>query len=194
MRGELPPQWVPAFDIIMPLKPKVRTVGGDWLSWNLARVDAMRAFEHEHKDILHWSIGDSEVCARAGRCACAIDDMLNGHPLPMSRQDKLDTVLDYCERLDVDRPNAKTPQGVIARGRRLRLCSPNRIEDAQHLILPNLGHVHVAQHRLSVVLEGVLPLLPVLWVQPLTFLRGDEPFARHLERQRPRLGSCSSLF
>jgi len=115
MRGELPPQWVPAFDIIMPLKPTVRTVGGDWLSWNLERVDAMRAFEHEHKDILHWSIGDSEVCARAGRCACALDDMLNGHPLPMSRQDKLDTVLDYCERLDVDRPNAKTPEGVIAR-------------------------------------------------------------------------------
>ena len=115
MRGELPPQWEPAFDIIMPLKPTVRAVGGDWLSWNLARVDAMRAFEHEHKDILHWAVGDSEVCARARRCARALDDMLNGHPLPMNLQDKLDTVLDYCERLGVDRPNSKTPEGLIAR-------------------------------------------------------------------------------
>jgi Bacteriophage replication gene A protein (GPA) len=116
MRGELPPQWVPAFDIIMPLKPIVDAVGGDWLSWNLSRVDAMRAFEHEHKDILHWAVGDSEVCARARRCARALDDMLNGHSLPMSMQDKLDTVLDYCERLGVDAPVAKTTEGVIARG------------------------------------------------------------------------------
>ncbi len=115
MRSELPAQWVPAFDIIMPLKPSVAAIGADWISWNLARVDAMRAFEHAHKDILHWAVGDAEVCARARRCARTVDDLLNGHPLPMSTQDKLDTVLDYCERLGVDRPGAKTTEGLIGR-------------------------------------------------------------------------------
>lgn len=115
MRRELPPQWAPAFDIIMPLKPTVRAIGAEWMSWNIERVDAMRAFEHAHKDILHWSVDDSEVCARARRCANTLDDMLDGHSLPMSKQDRLDTVLDYCERLGVDAPNAASTEGVIAR-------------------------------------------------------------------------------
>lgn len=115
LRGTVPPQWAPAIDIIMPPKPTVRAVGGDWLSWNLARVDAMRAFEHAHKDILHWAVDDHEVCARAKRCADTVDDLLNGHSLPMTRQDRLDTVLDYCERIGVEVPKALTTDGLIAR-------------------------------------------------------------------------------
>ncbi|MNK68393.1 Bacteriophage replication protein GPA [compost metagenome] len=115
LRKELPSQWVPAFDVIMPLKPSVKAMGADWVSWNLGRVDAMRAFEHEHQDILHWTVGDGEVCARARRCANALDDMLNGHSLPMSKQDRLDIVLDYCERIGVEKPVATTPEGLIAR-------------------------------------------------------------------------------
>ncbi|MDN4591235.1 replication protein A [Xenophilus aerolatus] len=115
LRGTVPPQWVPALDIIMPPKPTVRAVGGDWLSWNLARVDAMRDFEHAHKDILHWAVDDHEVCARAKRCADTVDDLLNGHSMPMSRQDRLDTVLDYCERIGVEVPNALTSDGLVAR-------------------------------------------------------------------------------
>ncbi len=115
LRREIPPQWGPAFDIIMPLKPAVKAIGADWMSWNIARVDAMRDFEHAHKDILHWSVGDSEVCKRARRCADTVDDLINGHSMPMTLQERLDTVLDFCERLGVDAPIAKGTEGVIAR-------------------------------------------------------------------------------
>lgn len=115
LRAAVPPQWVPALDIIMPRKPVAKAVQGEWTSWHLSRVDAMRAFEHEHHDILHWSVDDGEVCSRARRCANTVDDMLNGHPLPMGLQDRLDVVLDYCERIGVDAPTAETPEGLIAR-------------------------------------------------------------------------------
>lgn len=115
LRGKVPPAWRTALDVLMPLKPSVRAIGSDWISWNIERIDAMRAFEHAHHDVLHWAVGDTEVCERARRCANAVDDMLNGHAIAMTLQERLDTVLDYCERLAVEPPDAKTTEGVLAR-------------------------------------------------------------------------------
>ncbi|WP_431274248.1 replication endonuclease [Variovorax ureilyticus] len=115
LRREMPQQWGTAIDIVMPKKPVASAIGAEWSRWDIERVDAMRAFEWEHHDILHWAVDDGEVCARARRCAGTVDDMLNGHALPMSRQDRLDVVLDYCDRVGVDKPVAQTPEGLIAR-------------------------------------------------------------------------------
>ncbi|KAF1021861.1 MAG: hypothetical protein GAK30_01550 [Paracidovorax wautersii] len=115
LRRELPTQWVPALDIIMPRRPVAKAIGAEWDSWNLARVDAMRAFEHAHKDVMQWTVGDGTLCDRARACANTLDDMLSGHSLPMSKQERLDTVLDYCERLGVEPPIADLAEGVIAR-------------------------------------------------------------------------------
>ena len=115
LRSEVPPSWGAALDIIMPRKPLATAVGWAWSSWDRERVDAMLDFEWAHKDILHWSVDDGEVCARARRCASTVEELLDGHHLPMTKQERLDTVLDFCARLEVEHPNGETVDGVINR-------------------------------------------------------------------------------